>query len=402
MRILFLTQYYYPEVGAPQNRLLDTCRHMAARGVQVSVLTAMPNYPLGKVQEAYRGKFFMHEKIEGIDVFRTYIFASPGKGMPTRLLNYFSFVFTSMLRGIFLPGKYDYIFCQSPPLFLGISAYILSRLKGAKLLFNVSDLWPESAEKLGLIKNKTLLGMASGLEAFCYKKAYLVSGQTQGIVANIQARFPSVKVHWMPNGIDPVLYDKVKGSGWREQNGFSQEDILFIYAGIHGYAQALECLIEAGRLLRSEKHIHLIFVGSGPLKDQLIALAGGLANIHFYDVIPKQQMWSLITEIDAAIIPLKKLKLFEGAIPSKIFENLALGKPILLGVDGEARTLFIEKGKAGFFYEPENASALAQVMQDLAVSQSLREEMGRSGKAYVYEHFNRNHITESYLALLKP
>jgi len=404
MRILFLTQYYPPEVGAPQNRLSDLCGRLMSKGIDITVLTAMPNYPEGRVHDPYRGKLFMTELIEGIKVHRCYIYASRSGSVAARLLNYFSFVFTSMLRLTFMRGSYDYVFCESPPLFSGISAWYASKIKSAKLIFNVSDLWPESAEKLGIISNRTLLNMATRLEEFCYRNSFLITGQTQGIVNNIATRFPNKRVHWLPNGVDPAVFDRRVDSSWRLQNGFSGSDTLFMYAGIHGHAQGLETVLEAAALLRSEENIKILLVGDGPEKEKLqgISAEKKLLNVHFVGLQAAAKMPQIIAATDAAIIPLKKLPLFEGAIPSKIFENLAMGKPLVLGVDGEARVLFIDKANAGLYYEPEDAKAMSVAILELHRNKELRISLGENGKRFVGEHFDRAKIAAGFLEHLLP
>ncbi|HAW53054.1 MAG TPA: glycosyltransferase WbuB, partial [Flavobacteriales bacterium] len=201
MKILFLTQYFPPEVGAPQNRLYELAVRLQKAGVSIDVFTAMPNYPSMEIHAGYKGKIYMKEEMAGMSVHRSYIYVSKKKAVPYRLLNYFSFVFSSILYGLLKLGKFDFIFCESPPLFLGISSLILCKAKGAKLIFNVSDLWPESAEKLGIINNRTLLNTATKLEEYLYRNSVLVTGQTQGIVKDISRRFPSKNCYWLPNGV---------------------------------------------------------------------------------------------------------------------------------------------------------------------------------------------------------
>ena len=193
MKILILTQYFPPEVGAPQNRLFELAIRLQNKGAEISILTAMPNYPQMKIHDNYVGKFYSFEIMKGLKVYRSYIYVSKKKSIPFRLLNYFSFVISSLLVGLFKLEKYDYILCESPPLFLGISAFIVKTSKGSRMIFNVSDLWPESAEKLGLVTNKFFLRISSNLEKFLYQKSYFITGQTQGIVKNISSRFPQKK-----------------------------------------------------------------------------------------------------------------------------------------------------------------------------------------------------------------
>ncbi len=404
MKILIITQYFPPEVGAPQNRLFELGIQLQKKDVMVEVLTAMPNYPKGEVFSDYKNTVFKIETIGGIKTYRCAIYATKSRGVIKRLLNYFSFVVTSLWFGIFkIEKKYDIVICESPPLFLGISAWLLSKSKKAKFIFNVSDLWPESAEKLGIITNKFFLKTATKLEEFLYKKANMISGQTQGIVKDIYTRFPNKKVYWLPNGVDIDLFSPQNiVSEFRKNFGFSDTDMLFCYAGILGHAQGLEVIINAAEILKQKKNIKFLLVGAGPEKQQLVELKSKLNidNVYFIDILPKKEIPSLIAAIDAAIIPLKKLELFKGAIPSKIFENLAMQKPIILGVEGEAKELFIDEGRAGVFFEPENAADLAHQIEMLSENSALLKELGVNGRMYVEKRFNRAMIAQEFYETL--
>ena len=396
MKLLLITQYFPPEVGAPQNRLSELALRLIKEGVEITVLTAMPNYPQMEIHKEYIGKKYFQENIEGCSIHRTAIYVSKSKSIAARLRNYFSFVWSSYKYGIRkLDQNYDAVFCESPPLFLGISAYLIAKRKKAKFIFNVSDLWPESAEKLGLVKNKIFLKLAIILEEFLYKKAALITGQTKGITSNISSRFPNKNVHWLPNGVDLNFYNPKNFSDkWRIENNFKKEDVLFFYGGIIGHAQGLEIIIHAANELKNNSNIIFILLGSGPEKENLINLKNklNLKNIVFMDAVSKSEMPSIISAVDCSIIPLKKLDLFLGAIPSKIFECLSMETPILLGVDGEAKGLFIDKAEAGIYFEPENIQALKQGVLMLAKNAELRKELGQNGRKYVDKHFNRNQI----------
>lgn len=400
MKILFLTQYFPPEVGAPQNRLYELAIRLQKEGVDITVLTAMPNYPSMEIHKEYAGKTYCYEEMEGLKVHRSSIFVTKSKAITKRLQNYFSFVWSSYRVGkTKLEGNYDYIFCESPPLFLGISAWLLCKNKNAKLIFNVSDLWPESAEKLGLVTNKFFLKLATILEEFLYKKSILITGQTQGIVTDISTRFPSKNVYWLPNGVDLSFYnpDEVE-SNWREENGFNNNDLLLLYAGILGHAQGLEVILHAADLTREKSEIKYLLLGSGPEKDKLLKLKTELRldNVVFLDLIPKSEMPKIVKAVDVALVPLKKLDLFLGAIPSKIFENSAMKKPLLLGVDGEAKQLFIDKGKAGLFFKPENVDDLAEKAVYFNQNRGEMNKLGENGRRYVDEFFNRDKLARSF------
>lgn len=404
MRITILTQYYPPEVGAPQNRLSELAVRLKKLGCDIHVITAMPNYPHMRVQEGYRGRWKLNEEIDGIKVTRCWIFVPQSKSIFPRLLNYFSFVFSSFWIGLFRMKRSDFLICESPPLFLGISAFLLTRMKRTKMIFNVSDLWPESAEKLGLVKNRFLLWISEKLEMFLYKRSVMVTGQTQGIVNNISSRLPKKKVYWLPNGVDVSLYNpQTVAVANRADYGFTDSDRLFFYGGIIGHAQGLEIILEAASALRDEKNVKFILLGEGPEKEKLLKMKSDLKleNVHFMNAIPKTEMPAFVKMIDVSVIPLRRLDLFKGAIPSKIFESLAMEKPILLGVEGEAEDLFIKEGNAGLSFVPEDASSLVASIKSLLADSSGIKELGKNGRLYVSKKFERNVVAHDFLAMLQ-
>ncbi|MCD6019414.1 MAG: glycoside hydrolase [Bacteroidetes bacterium] len=399
MKLLILTQYFPPEVGAPQNRLFELAVRLKKSGVDVSVLTAMPNYPQMKIYDGYQDKDYLYEEIEGIPVHRASIYLPKSKSIVERLKNYFSFVYSSARVGNSKVGEVDAILCESPPLFLGYSALYLKRKKKAKLIFNVSDLWPESAEKLGVVTNRWMLKLAYNLEAKLYRKSVLVTGQTQGICKNINQRFPDIKTYWLPNGVDVSYYDPSMVTGdWRKENGFNEGDVLFLYAGIIGLAQGLEIILSAAGKLKDHSSIKFILLGSGPEKEKLqsIKQEKQLTNVYFFDAVSKTEMPSIVQASDVSIIPLRKLELFLGAIPSKIFENLSMEKPVILAVDGEARELFVNQGKCALYSEPENVEELVKHVLLLANDPALRKQLGERGREYVEQSFNRNTIAQNF------
>jgi glycosyltransferase involved in cell wall biosynthesis len=404
MKILILTQYYPPETGAPQNRLHSLAHHLSDFGAEVTVLTAMPHYPKMTLMPEYRGKWFCRERDGGIRVFRSWIYVTRRKSIWARLLNYFSFVITSAFVAISKIEKHDIVICESPPLFLGMSALVIKYFKGSKLIFNVSDLWPETAEKLNIIRNKAFLGLAYRLEAAIYKRSELITGQTQGIVKNISERFPFARVHWLPNGIDLKRYATETSPGqFRGMHSLSGEEFVVMYAGILGYAQGLEVILDCAKRFDQNRDIRFLIIGDGPTKEALISKAAelGIRNVQFVPNIPYTQMPSAVAACDVFVVPLKKNDLFLGAIPSKLFEPLAMGKPILLGVDGEARNLFIEQGNAGLFFEPENSCDLYQKLNEMLNDRQRLAEMGSNGKSYVSKNFNRHDIALSFLNVLQ-
>ena len=401
MKFLILSQYYPPETGAPQNRLHSLALNLVKNGCDVEVLTAMPNYPKMEIFEGYNGLSYKKENIDGIKVHRSKIYVSKSKGVLKRLLNYFSFVLSSIRISNKL-SKTDYIICESPPLFLGISALYLSKKLKAKLIFNVSDLWPESAEKLNIVSNKFFLNLAYKLEEYLYKKSFLVTGQTQGIVANINKRFPNISTLWLPNGIDKEVYEVPENKDWITEYGIEGKKV-YVYAGIIGHAQGLDVIIKTKNwLVNNEfalsKKVAFVIIGDGPDKQRLEALNEELkTNIIFIPNTPKIKVLKMLKACHGYIVPLKKLDLFLGAIPSKIFDALGLSKPILLGVDGEAKSLFIDQGKAGIYFEPENEISLAKVIVELENNPLKALAYGKSGNIFATKNFDRKNIAKKFL-----
>ena len=268
----------------------------------------------------------------------------------------------------------------------------------------MSDLWPESAEKLNIVTNKTLLSWAEKLELALYRSAFVVSGQTQGIVNNIQKRSSQKNLYWLPNGVDPEWFNPDNYTQeWRYENGFKKDDLLLLYAGIIGHAQGLDVIIRAAARLNHLSHVHWILVGDGPVRDELQLLKEELntKQVHFFGNQPRNKMPEIVKACYATVVPLKKLPLFEGAIPSKIFENLAMEVPVVLGVEGEAKELFIKQANAGLAFEPENDEALAGCIQKLINQPDLLKEFGKNGRNYVLKSFNRELIAIEFRNFLK-
>ncbi|WP_238882193.1 glycosyltransferase family 4 protein [Clostridium sp. YIM B02551] len=402
MKVLFLTQYCPPEVGAPQNRIFEFAKGLKRRGHDVTILTAMPNYPKGEVFEEYQGKKIVKEEIDGIKIVRTRIYATKSKSFTKRMKNYLSFTFSSVIDGPKHIENQDVVITESPPLFLGWSGYIISKMKKAKFVFNVSDLWPESAVKLGVLNNKLFIKMSTWLEEFCYRKAKLVTGQTKGIVNNIVDRgFPKEKVHLITNGVDTEFFKKEnRDDEYRKELGISDK-FSVCYAGIHGIAQGLEVIILTAEILREYKDIHFMFYGDGPEKDKLIEMMKekGLNNITFMPVQMKPAMPRIIASMDATIVPLKKLDLFKGALPSKMFEALASELPIILAVEGEAEAL-IKDANAGIVVEPENPNEIAEAVLRLYKDAELKKQLGENGRRYVIKNYSREAIVKNLENLL--
>ncbi len=395
MRIVILTQYYPPEHGAPQNRLHDLAKRLVAAGDEVTVMTAMPNYPRGEVFRDYRGKFSMEEEIDGVRVVRSWIFASKSKGKIPQLTSYFSFVATSALIGLFKLRRADVLICESPPLFLGFSALFLKAAKSAKLVFNVSDLWPESAVQLGMIGPGFALSFLEWFERRLYRSSAFVSCQTEGIADGVKAAVPDAETLILPNGVDLDMFPR------RERGKRKKGDESFIvgYGGNHGRSQALTQVLEAARIVKERRSdIEFRLVGDGPEKPSLIDKAKemGLDNVRFDPPVDRTAMAGAMAEWDVALVPLRDIPLFDGARPSKMFELMAVGLPFIFCGKGEGAEIAKKSGCA-VVVPPESSKKLAIAILKLAdkPARSLTR-MRNNGRKFVEDNFNRAEIAKRF------
>lgn len=398
MRVGILTQYYLPEMGAPQARLSNLAGHLVRRGHEVYVLTAMPNYPRGKIYPGYGG-VYMREILDDVTVMRSYVYAATGLGS-RRMLNYFSFVASSTALGTFALPRLDYLLTESPPLFLGISGFILSRFKRARWIFNISDLWLESAVQMGALKEGTALRIARGLESFFYRKAWKISGQSREILEHIGAHHPKTSRYHLSNGVASDVFQPSLRSEETRASLAPGRPIIALYAGLHGYAQGLGQILEAAALLRDLRDLEIVLVGDGPEKQALIdqARSAGLDNVRFVDAVPRERMPTMLASADIALAPLKE-RLF-GAVPSKLYEAMGAGVPVVLMAGGEAERLLLEAG-AGIAVDPGDAKGLAAAIRTLAEDPQKRAEMGTRGREAAVGRFDRKAIADAFIDMLE-
>ena len=405
MRIVILTQYYPPETGAPQNRLSDLARRLHAFGHDVAVLTALPNYPGDEVYPAYLGRENTVDELEGIRVARVGLYVPRRKTFARRILNYLTFAANALRHGRRLVTGADVLLMESPPLFLGLAAVPLARRFGATLVTNVSDLWPRSALELGIIGPGFTLRSAERLEAWLYRHSRLITGQTRGIVSDIQRRFPAADVILFPNGVDLAAYEgEFDRDAIRREFRWSPETFVVGYTGVLGHAQALDQVLDAAPHLRDRGDIHIALFGDGPCRD---AIASRLAKERLRPVslYPRQaatRLPGILAALDAGLVPLANKPLFEGARPSKMFEIMAAGKPVILCARGEAAAVLTTGGgtPAGIICPPEAPAALAAAIVRLSSSADLAQEMGCAGRRIVKSHFDREIIARQFEAAL--
>ncbi len=393
MRILYLSQYFPPEVGATQTRAYEMARGLVKAGHHVTMIAEFPNHPSGIIPPEYRRKFWEHDTLDNIEIIRVWVKASPVKNFRNRIAFYISYMLMAAMAGLFLArGKFDAIYATSPPLFVGGAALVISYLRRIPLFFEVRDLWPESAVALGELRNPTAIKIAEKLENACYHRAQKVIVVTTGIHKTLTNRgVPDEKIAIIPNGANTELfYRHPNAQIYWQQTLVSSNKFIVLYAGIHGVAQGLETIVQTAQKLKTHKDILFLFVGEGPEKTSLMAKVEniGLENVIFHPEISRSEMPVFLSAANVALVPLKNLPLFKGALPSKMFDAWACECPTIVSVDGEARQV-LEKAQAGISVEPENPDALAKAILYLKENSAIRQQMGKNGRKAVVEKYSR-------------
>jgi colanic acid biosynthesis glycosyl transferase WcaI len=388
LHILIHTQYFPPEIGAPQTRLHELALHLVHHGMSVTVLTAMPNYPRGRVYDGYGG-WSCNEKLDGINVIRSIIYPYQGIRLFHRLISYFSFVFSSLWVGFWKVKNADFVITESPPLFLGIAGFVLSRLLRARWIFNISDLWPQSAVELEVIDQKSIgnkLGKA--LEEFLYRKAWMVTCQSRGILENIKERFPDVITYHLPNGVDTVFFQP-------DNNPQSGKEFKVIYAGLFGLAQGLDQILMAAGKIPEAEHITFTLVGDGPERSKLLQRAEELRlkTVYFSAPVPKNKVPQLLQKADVIVVPLK-IQL-TGAVPSKLYEAMAVGKPVILIGGGEAAKI-VNDAQCGLVVRPSDREELVSAIRYLKAHPAEGAQMGKNGRESVVCNHDRKQIANHF------
>ena len=404
MRVLHLSQYFPPEAGAVQVRAMTIAQSLARQGHQVTVLTELPNHPSGVVQPAYRGKLWVRETQDGVDVVHLWVKASPVKSFHTRIAFYLSYMLAAIIAGLALPGRFDVIFANSPPLFVAAAGWAISLIRRAPFVMEVQDLWPESAVALGELNNPRFIRWAEWVECKCYSRSFRIIAVTEGISDRLAARgVPREKVALVPNGSNINIFqpDPDGGSRLRAELGLLDKFVA-IYGGILGIAQDLETVLEAAQLLGDKPDICIVLVGEGPHKEELLALKElrGLTNVLMLPGQSLEHMPAFLSMANIALVPLRKVDLFLGARPTKMFDAWACQTPTLITVDGEARQVMEQVG-AGLFVEPENPRALVEGLLWLRERPELLVRMGQAGRQAVLDRYSLQAAARQVEAILR-
>jgi glycosyltransferase involved in cell wall biosynthesis len=400
MKILFFSHYFPPEGNAPAARTYENCRQWAREGHKVTVITCAPNVPGGVVYDGYKNRLFGRQKIDGIDVVRVWTYIAPNEGFIRRVINYLSYLISAVFFSLFIKRP-DVIIATSPQFFCGWAGVLASRLRNIPFILEIRDLWPESITAVGAIKNKRLLRFLERLEIKMYSAANQIVTVGEGYKQKLLERgVPAEKISVIPNGIDPdVFYPREPDPGIMKRYGLEKKFVCS-YIGTIGMACGLEVVIEAAGILKKRGLNEAVFllVGDGASRKGLERQAGDkkLDNIIFAGRQDKEQIPAFLSASNACLVHLKKTRLFETVMPSKIFEAASMAKPVILGVAGCAADLVKDAG-AGICIEPENAQQLADAVTKLVFDSELCRRLGQAGQKYVIRYHDRNILAQNYI-----
>ena len=383
LHILFISDNFPPEINAPASRTFEHCRYWVKAGHKVTVITCFPNFPSGKIHEGYSNRLYQIETIDGISVVRVWTFIASNEGFWRRIIDYLSFMIAAVVAACF-QKRPDVIVGTSPQFFAICAARAVSILRRRPWILELRDLWPESIRAVGALRNSIVLRLLERLEMHLYRKADHIIVVAQSFVRILTERgVDGGKISVVTNGVDNLSLEPRNGGVLRQELGLEQKFVVG-YIGTLGMAHALETVIDAASIAAVElemRDIHFVFVGDGARKSSLIdeATTRQLSNITFLPSVPRKVAMEYLSMLDASIVHLKNTELFEAVIPSKIFECMAMGIPILMGVRGEALDI-VEQAGAGIAFEPENSIQLAGAIRHLRDNPFARESLGNAGR----------------------
>jgi len=408
MKILYVSQYFPPEMGAPAARAAELSRHWAGDGHEVTVLTGFPNHPTGVVPLEYRSKIrrlVMRDNVDGVRVIRSWLLPFANRRSHERILNYTSFCVSAASTGLFV-SRPDVVIATSPQLLVGLSGWWLARNKRVRFIFEVRDLWPESLAAVGVGTEDSLLHRSlSKLANFLYRRSDHVVVVSPAFEERLVHRWqvPQAKISVIENGVETDIFSPRGPSDKLRKELGAEGKFVVCYIGTIGMAQALETVVEAASELQdSAPHILFLLVGEGADKERIIGLARSraLTNVRFVDQQPRDRIPTYIAASDVALVLLRKSPLFKTVIPTKMLECMSCARPIILGVDGQARKI-LDEAQAGIFVEPEKAKDLANTVRTLAANPDLCNLLGRNGRRYIVERFSRRRTAKAYISLLE-
>jgi glycosyltransferase involved in cell wall biosynthesis len=406
MKIFYFTHYYPPEGNAPATRVSALARRWVKAGHAVTVITGVPNVPDGVVYPGYRNRLRPQTSVvDGVRVVRVWTSIAPNKGTLRRIVNYVSYMLSAFLWAVVRPRP-DVRIATSPQFFCGWTGVLLRWFRRTPFVLEIRDIWPESIGAVDAIRNKAVLRFLEGMERIMYRTAQRIVTVGDGYRRRLLERgVPGGKIAIVMNGVDrDLLAAHIPDPGPLRTRWGLEKAFVCSYIGTIGMASGLDILLRAGRRLKEagRTDIVLLAVGDGAVRAGLEEQARreGLDNVRFTGLQPKDSMPDFLALTDVCLVHLRKTGLFETVMPSKIFEAAGMARPIVIGVNGDARQL-IETAGAGLAIEPEDDAALAAALIRLADHPEEGRAMGERGKAYVLAHFDRDRLAADYLRILE-
>jgi glycosyltransferase involved in cell wall biosynthesis len=407
MRILLLHQYFLEENDPGGSRWNEMAKTWTTLGHEVTVIAGMVHANGLEKRKEYKGKYFVRKQQGEVIVQRTHVSESYNSGFLGRLWGYFSFMFSSLWAGLFkVKGKFNVVIVTSPPLFIGISGYLISRCKKVPMVFEVRDLWPESAVDTEVLTNKWVISIAYAVEKFIYKKAALINVLTPAFYNSLidKKNICESRLIMIPNASDFSLSDDLLTSfdrdAFRKQHNL-EEYFVVTYVGAHGVANHLEQILEAGKALE-DTNVLFLLIGQGMEKARLLQVAQEMEvnNVRFIDPVPKKEVFKYIIASEMGASILKKVETFKTVYSNKTFDYFSCKKPILMAIDGVSREL-VEAAKAGSYIEPENISEYNRTVREYISNPKRIEEEGVNGYNFAKENFDREVLANKYLNEIK-
>lgn len=399
MHILLIHQAFAALDEAGGTRHHELAHYLVAKGHQVTIVASPISYLTGKTSQKHVQWLEKQEPEAGIIILRTYTYSALHKSFIHRVFSFLSFMVSSFLVGMGV-RKVDLVWGTSPPIFQGVTAWMVARLKRIPFLFEVRDLWPAFAIAVGVLRNPWLVRASLWLERFLYQHADRIMVNSPGFIEHVQKR-GARQVDLVPNGADPEMFDShLDGVNLRQQHHLEGK-FLILYAGAHGMSNDLGILLQAANLLNDCEDIHFILVGDGKEKKNLQAQAAslGLKNVLWLPPVPKDKMGEILSAADAGIAILKPLDLYKTTYPNKVFDYMAAGRPVILAIDGVIREV-VECAGAGIAVPPGDPGAIAQAAHQMAAHPEQSRAMGHSGREYIKKYFNRQDLAEKISLLL--
>ena len=408
MDILYVSQYFPPEIGAPAARVSELSRAWSEQGHRIHVLTGFPNHPTGEIHPDFKKRFrrlTSRERFGQVDVTRTWLWPLPNRKPLERILNYTSFCLSAFIRGLFV-RRPQVVIGTSPQLLVGVSAWLLARLKRVPFVFEVRDIWPDAILAAGVGREGSLFARTlAAISRFLYRRSDRIVVVSPAFIDELVSRWdvPLDKISLIVNGVDTDLFALTNDRESAQQHLDVQNEFVVSYVGTVGLAHGIGTVLDAAReLSSSDPRVMFLIVGEGAERATLDAAAkrSGLTNVRFLGQKPRNEIPEIISASDACLVLLKKSEAYKQVIPTKMLEFMASSRPVVLGVEGQAREI-LDSANGGIPIEPESVQELVEAIQKLQSAPELGAELGNNGRHHILENFSRKKTATDYIDVLK-